>query len=1419
MMQLRQNRETEKRHFKIVIIHIYEKIRRITMKNYNISLVPSPSGVGYAVTDDNLNIIKPVHHVSGIGSRLFNEGSSKQDRRNSRSARRSRHRQQGRIKALNSIMKDEIIKVDPTFFDRLYQSELSPLDKNKKYRNIIFDKPSVESYYHKKFPTIYHLEKYLINTDGKADIRLIYWALHSLLTHRGHFYNTTPVSQFKPGALNIKDKFIELNQLNQVKTFEFSVADTPEIEHILKDRFISKQNKINQLAELIFEQEPEKDIQKANTKIAKTIAKAILGNKFQLDEIIGLEVNKSEKKEWSLQLSDLNLDSKIDELSDSLTDQQLRILEILQEMYAATTLLDILQGSDSLLDAKIKSYNEYKQNRLLFFDLLKTLPDKKAHLLRQSYTLYLNNHHRDLASARKDLGIVAAANFSKTDLYALIKKTLKDEPETPESKKVLGLIDKGEFLNKQRTDLNTYIPYQLNALILNKILKNQGKHYPFLIKENPAEPDRKEAPYEISQLMQFTIPYYCGPLATPEEQKNLPESSRFGWLVRKEEGRITPWNFYNKINVIETANAFIKRSIGKDTYLLSEPVLPDNSLLYQKYKVLNELSSISLVDANTKKEKKLTAKIKQLLYKEGFKKHVTVSKTMALKILNDNNVPTSDILGLSTGKKFDNSLSTYNSWKKAFPEQIDNPHYRQDLEYMIEWSTVFTDRKILVEKLKEIEWLRPEQIKFVLEHRLTGWGKLSKRLLVELKDNKGKSIIDNLFNTKKNFMQIVSQQVYNTQIEAIALKTTKNQSLDNILEAAYTSPANRKAIRQTMKVVNEIVTLAGKGTHPDKIFLTFQRSKEQEGKLTMDRASSLLKIYRGIKDPLCTKELVDELSKNVRANLIKTKEYLYYQQLGRDALTGEIIDKTDLRNYAVLHIIPRSVVVDDSINNLVLTKVKNAKESIVVQYGSKNISDISMSVKDFWNRLQKLGLFSKGKLRNLTTDLTELNQYEKQGFIARQLVETNQIVKLLATILQGQFPHTKIIEVRQEQIANIRYQLDIYRLRDLNVYYRGMDAYLAAVVGTYLYTVYPKARRFFVYGKYLKQDKSNREEGQFKTSGHSFNFLWKLFYGGEDEIYVQGTNNIAFNKKDLLQKIKEVNNYKFQNVSLATGTRRSDLFKQTIYPRQERDVKKSRTLITKKNGLFTDIYGGYTGNVNSYFVLVQTKYKKDPDKFNLYGVPNRYVAMLEQSKAKGNYETKLKEIMEPIIKSNNKRMIGYKILKDRILYNQIIEDDGYKFFITSAQYRHNFRQMILSDQSKKILMDYVFDPNFYRHKKTEDVNNDKDAKLIKVYDEILYQIDHYLQIFTIGHHIDKLKKARPLFEKCTLAEKAQVLNDILIIAGSNQTELALKPLKTTKLTFSKQNCPLTKDAVFFYESPTGMITRKESIKDILKQNM
>lgn len=467
--------------------------------------------------------------------------------------------------------------------------------------------------------------------------------------------------------------------------------------------------------------------------------------------------------------------------------------------------------------------------------------------------------------------------------------------------------------------------------------------------------------------------------------------------------------------------------------------------------------------------------------------------------------------------------------------------------------------------------------------------------------------------------------------------------------------------------------------------------------------------------------------------------------------------------------------------------------------------------------MYNLGLLSKAKLNNLELDLGSLNKYQRKGYIARQLVETNQVTKAIAMILQTKYPHSKIIEVRHDQIANVRYCFDLYRIKNLNTYYRAMDAYIAAVVGTYVYTVYPKARRFFVYGEYLKPKVKPNQDFNTKETGHGFNFLWRLLYGKEDEVYVQGTNNIAFSRAEIIAKLKQVYNFKYQNISIATATKRANMFNQTLYPRHERDVQKTRTLIRKKKNLDTDIYGGYTGNVNSFFVLVQTKRKNKPDKFNLYGVPRRFLDVLEASKSTGNYEQKLHEIVDPIVKSNNNKMTSYRIIKDKVPYYQAILDEGSKFCITSDQYRYNCRQLILSQEAQKSLMDYVVDPNFYQHKKTKDVVFDKDTKLVKVYDEILHQVDTYLPLYTIRSISTKLKKAHSAFEKCSLKDKAYVLDRLLTSISSNPTMPDLKPIGLTPLTLIKKNCPLTENAVFIYTSPTGMKSKKVSIKQMIEK--
>lgn len=45
---------------------------------------------------------------------------------------------------------------------------------------------------------------------------------------------------------------------------------------------------------------------------------------------------------------------------------------------------------------------------------------------------------------------------------------------------------------------------------------------------------------------------------------------------------------------MESANKFIKRMTTKDTYLIGEDVLPDYSLVYEKFKTLNELNMVRI---------------------------------------------------------------------------------------------------------------------------------------------------------------------------------------------------------------------------------------------------------------------------------------------------------------------------------------------------------------------------------------------------------------------------------------------------------------------------------------------------------------------------------------------------------------------------------------------------------------------------------------------------------------------------------------------------------------------------------------------------------------------------------------------------------------------------------------------------------
>ena len=75
---------------------------------------------------------------------------------------------------------------------------------------------------------------------------------------------------------------------------------------------------------------------------------------------------------------------------------------------------------------------------------------------------------------------------------------------------------------------------------------------------------------KIISIAKFRIPYYVGPLS----RRHKEEGSN-SWMIRKEEGRIYPWNFGDKVDVEQSNKEFIERMTNKCTYLIGEDVFTE----------------------------------------------------------------------------------------------------------------------------------------------------------------------------------------------------------------------------------------------------------------------------------------------------------------------------------------------------------------------------------------------------------------------------------------------------------------------------------------------------------------------------------------------------------------------------------------------------------------------------------------------------------------------------------------------------------------------------------------------------------------------------------------------------------------------------------------------------------------------------
>ena len=274
---------------------------------------------------------------------------------------------------------------------------------------------------------------------------------------------------------------------------------------------------------------------------------------------------------------------------------------------------NILSDSNYISEAKVKLYEEHKKDlKNLKYIIRKYNKENYDKLFKDKN----ENNYPAYIGLNKEKGkkeVVEKSRLKIDDLIKVIKGYLP-KPERIEEKdktifnEILNKIELKTILPKQRISDNGTLPYQIHEVELEKILENQSKYYDFLnYEENGVSTKDK-----LLKTFKFRIPYYVGPLNSYHKDKGGNS-----WIVRKEEGKILPWNFEQKVDIEKSAEEFIKRMTNKCTYLNGEDVIPKDSFLYSEYIILNELNKVQVNDEFLNEENK--RKIIDELFKENKK--------------------------------------------------------------------------------------------------------------------------------------------------------------------------------------------------------------------------------------------------------------------------------------------------------------------------------------------------------------------------------------------------------------------------------------------------------------------------------------------------------------------------------------------------------------------------------------------------------------------------------------------------------------------------------------------------------------------------------------------------------------------------------------------------------------------------------
>ena len=395
---------------------------------------------------------------------------------------------------------------------------------------------------------------------------------------------------------------------------------------------------------------------------------------------------------------------------------------------------------------------------------------------------------------------------------------------------------------------------------------------------------------------------------------------------------------------------------------------------------------------------------------------------------------------------------------------------------------------------------------------------------------------------------------------------------------------------------------------------------------------------------------------------------------------------------------------------------------------------------------------SNKKFYNLTRK--SYSEEDIKGFINRQLVETRQITKHVANILNCFYPKTKIVYLKANISHSYRDKYDLFKFRDINDYHHAHDAYLAATLGSYQ-------------EKYLHYDLDYNKINEFNEKLIKNEDYKRLHYGivvnSLDEEFQSAfaeiaprlineeTGELLFNAKKFNDLVEDTLYRNDILISRKTEIRTGKLYKETIYKRGKGNIK-------IKENMPTETYGGYSNMETSYLTLV-----KYGNKTKLIGIPMS-IANNKDVKVKLDF---IKEHLDL------KSLDNIVILKDNIPYdvsinykNQDVYVKGYSTANKNCELSNAHQLKIKKDMMKKCK--YVLN-KVYKNKYDDITNMDIENAITF----INYLFERKIEFPLFSKEITKIQDNINLTE-CSFEQLANIIKQLLIIYHCNSKNGNLK---------------------------------------------